>query len=233
MTTIQEANPRFNNRTQRTVKFTNTTHILLIGLIITMSHSVDSSLGLDTSQFISNHVDLSGNTFLAEKLFKQELKTTSVIVLTSLLDILYAIYPLLSESAKQEIISKFPNIGDSMSSVEKTSSSFLPESNFTVLNYSILTKPIEYNKTYVSILEDKYKFTFKNITDSSLTEQVNKLNQEVSRATNENIKNFLTEKILKNSVILLLSAITFDLKWKDQFASEDAKLKNLTFQKTG
>ena len=227
MTTIQETTQTFNNKTQRTAKCT--TYILLLGIIIKMSHSVDSiNYGLNSSQFESNDINLSENTLMAAKLVKNELNTTSVIVLTSLLDILYGIYPLLSESAKQEIILKFPIIEDSMSSIEKTSSSFLPTSNFTILNHAILTKPFEYNKKYVNILENMYKFTFGNISDSSLKEQVDGLNKGVSQATNGDINNFFTEKMLSDSVFLLLSVVTFDLKWVRMFSSEDTIKEEFT-----
>ena len=232
MTNTQEATPIFNNQTQITVKYTNKTHIMLLGIIITMSHSVDSSdhlkYDLDISQFKSNKVDLSENSYMATKLLKKELNTTSVVVLTSLLDIIYGIYPILSESAKQEMILKFPAIENSMDSIYKESSSFLPKENFTILNYSILTCPIEYNKTYVSILEDKYKLKFKNITESSVKEQVITLNQEIFKATNGDITNFFTEEILKGSEFLLLSIVTFNLEWAYSKLSEGTDKKKFT-----
>lgn len=182
-----------------------------------VSQKEDTEYNFDKTQFKNTKLKLNDNLIKSVKLFESQLKETSIIVLTSFLDILYAIYPILSSSARKEIDQNFTNISNSIISEEKTSSSFLSSEDFKLLNYAILTKSIDYNKEYVDILKKDYKFDFEDMTKSSVSEKVNTLNEIVDKKTNGDIKDFFSEEKLNGSVFLLLSVVTFDFKWANKF----------------
>jgi serine protease inhibitor len=89
------------------------------------------------------------------------------------------------------------------------------------------------NKTYIQerllkfVLPD-FNEKIKNYSPISPITNASEMNNFIAKSTNNNIKKFFSESIIKDSVIILLNIIYFKANWKYAFDTTDTKYKKFT-----
>ncbi|VDM80178.1 unnamed protein product, partial [Strongylus vulgaris] len=94
------------------------------------------------------------------------------------------------------------------------------------------SKKFSIKKEYVDLITEKYSARIKTLDFQQTEETAKIIDDFVSNATENKIKNFITEDSVKDGFSLIVNAIYFKAKWLYEFQKQSTKKRAFYFSET-